>query len=138
MLCSFFFSSELQSQFWIYIQSRCGLVPNSYNFQTFWFGFNTFCQSLKPLNLVLTKLNSMYTLPNARERISIRGGVSQVWAFVKVEGMRTYEGWRVPKSRGETHLWVPQSQVAESWDLEARSRLPTLERGRGSSWEPRD
>ncbi len=23
-------------------------------------------------------------------------------------------------------------------DLEGRSRLPTLERGRGSSWEPRD
>jgi hypothetical protein len=46
--------------------------------------------------------------------------------------------WRAPKSRGETHLRVSQSQVAESWDLEARSRLPTLERGRGSSWEPRD
>jgi hypothetical protein len=24
------------------------------------------------------------------------------------------------------------------WNLVARSRLPTLERGRGSSWEPRD
>jgi hypothetical protein len=35
-------------------------------------------------------------------------------------------------------LRVSQSQVAESWDLEARSRLPTLERGRGSSWERRD
>jgi hypothetical protein len=46
--------------------------------------------------------------------------------------------WRAPKSRGETHLRVPQSQVAESWDLEARSRLPTLERGKGSSWEPMD
>jgi hypothetical protein len=46
--------------------------------------------------------------------------------------------WRAPKSRSETHLRVPQSQVAESWDLEARSRLPTLERGRGSSWEPWD
>ncbi len=46
--------------------------------------------------------------------------------------------WRTPKSRGETHLRVPQSQVAKSWDLEARSRLPTLEKGRGSSWEPRD
>ncbi len=45
--------------------------------------------------------------------------------------------WCAPKSRGETHLKVPQSQVAESWDLEARSRLPTLERGRGSNWEPR-
>jgi hypothetical protein len=44
--------------------------------------------------------------------------------------------WRAPKSRGETHLRVSQSQVVESWDLEARSRLPTLERGRGSSWEP--
>jgi hypothetical protein len=43
--------------------------------------------------------------------------------------------WRAPKSRGETHLRVPQSQVAESWDLEACSRLPTLGRGRGSSWE---
>jgi len=41
--------------------------------------------------------------------------------------------WRAPKSRGETHLRVSQSQVAESWDLVARSRLPTLERGRGSS-----
>jgi hypothetical protein len=46
--------------------------------------------------------------------------------------------WCAPKSRGETHLRVSQSQVAESWDLEARSRLPILERGRGSSWEPRD
>jgi hypothetical protein len=46
--------------------------------------------------------------------------------------------WRVPKSRGETHSRVPQSQVAKSWDLEARSRFPTLKRGRGSSWEPRD
>jgi hypothetical protein len=46
--------------------------------------------------------------------------------------------WRTPKSRGETHLRVSQSQVAESWDLVARSRLPTLKRGRGSSWEPRD
>jgi hypothetical protein len=25
-----------------------------------------------------------------------------------------------------------------NWDLVARSQLPTLERGRGSSWEPRD
>jgi len=46
--------------------------------------------------------------------------------------------WRAPKSRGETHLRVPQSQIAESLDSEARSRLPTLERGRGSNWEPRD
>jgi hypothetical protein len=46
--------------------------------------------------------------------------------------------WRAPKSRGETHLKVSQSQVAESWDLEARSRLSTLEWGIGSSWEPRD
>jgi hypothetical protein len=46
--------------------------------------------------------------------------------------------WHAPKSRGETHLRVSQSQVAESWDSEARSRLPTLERGRGLSWEPRD
>jgi len=46
--------------------------------------------------------------------------------------------WRAPKSRGETHLRVPQSQVTKSWDLVARSQLPTLERGRGSSWEPRD
>jgi hypothetical protein len=29
--------------------------------------------------------------------------------------------WRAPKSRGETHLRVSQSQVAESRDLEARS-----------------
>jgi hypothetical protein len=35
-------------------------------------------------------------------------------------------------------LRVSQSQVVKSWDSEARSRLPTLERGRGSSWEPRD
>jgi len=53
-------------------------------------------------------------------------------------GFKVYRNWRAPKSRGETHLRVSQSQVAESWDLEARSRLPTLERGRGSSWEPRD
>jgi len=49
-----------------------------------------------------------------------------------------YSRWRAPKSRGETHLRVSQSQVAESWDLVAHSRLPTLKRGRGSSWEPRD
>jgi hypothetical protein len=29
------------------------------------------------------------------------------------------EKWRAPKSRGETHLRVSQSQVAESWDLVA-------------------
>jgi hypothetical protein len=46
--------------------------------------------------------------------------------------------WRAPNSRGKTHLRVSQSQVTESWDSEARSRLPTLERGRGSSWEPMD
>jgi len=34
----------------------------------------------------------MYTLPNVRQMIGVRGGVSQVWALVKVEGMRTYEG----------------------------------------------
>jgi hypothetical protein len=45
---------------------------------------------------------------------------------------------RAPKSRGETHLRVPQSQVTKSRNLEARSRLPTLERGRGLNWEPRD
>jgi hypothetical protein len=28
--------------------------------------------------------------------------------------------------------------VCGSWDRRARSRLPTLKRGRGSSWEPRD
>jgi hypothetical protein len=39
--------------------------------------------------------------------------------------------WRAPKSWGETHLGVSQSQVAESWDLEARSQLPTLERVEG-------
>jgi hypothetical protein len=49
-----------------------------------------------------------------------------------------FHDWRAPKSRGETHLKVPQSQVTKSWNLEARSWLPTLERGRGSSWEPRD
>jgi hypothetical protein len=49
-----------------------------------------------------------------------------------------YCKWRAPKSRGETHLRAPQNQVVKSWDLEARSRLPTLERSRGSSWEPRD
>jgi hypothetical protein len=48
------------------------------------------------------------------------------------------QSWRAPKSQGETPFRIPQSQVAESWDLEARSRLSTLERGRGSSWEPRD
>ncbi len=35
-------------------------------------------------------------------------------------------------------LEVHQCEVAESWDRKARSRLPTLKRGRGSSWEPRD
>jgi hypothetical protein len=53
-------------------------------------------------------------------------------------GIQLFRQWRAPKSRGETHLRVSQNQVAESWDLVARSRLPTLERGRGSSWEPKD
>jgi hypothetical protein len=44
--------------------------------------------------------------------------------------------WRTPKSRGETHLRVSQSQVAKSWDLEAHSWLPTLERGRGRVGSP--
>jgi hypothetical protein len=57
--------------------------------------------------------------------------------FVNKE-LVSWHFWRAPKSRGETHLRVPQSQVAESWNLEARSRLPTLKRGRGSSWEPKD
>ncbi len=48
-------------------------------------------------------------------------------------------------------IWMTRSQVTGwnqlegftksscgSWDLVARSRLPTLERGRGSNWEPRD
>jgi len=39
---------------------------------------------------------------------------------------------------GWNPLKVSQSQVAESWDLVARSRLPILKRGRGSSWEPKD
>jgi hypothetical protein len=55
---------------------------------------------------------------------------SFIWSCIQI--------WRAPKSRGETPLRVSQSQVAESWDLVACSRLPTLKRGRGSSWEPRD
>jgi len=39
---------------------------------------------------------------------------------------------------GETHLRVSQNQVVENCDLTACSQLPTLKRGRGSSWEPRD
>jgi hypothetical protein len=63
------------------------------------------------------------------DELDICGPIHSCWMYCR---------WRAPKSRGETHLRVPQSQVAESWDLEARSRLPTLERGRGSSWEPKD
>jgi hypothetical protein len=55
-----------------------------------------------------------------------------------VKNCMQMDTWCAPKSRGETHLRVSQNQVAESWDLEARSRLPILKRGRGSSWEPRD
>jgi hypothetical protein len=58
-------------------------------------------------------------------------------------------GSTIPSTFGRWHDALPshgvkptwgfhKSQIAESWDLEARSRLPTLERGRGSSWEPRD
>jgi hypothetical protein len=61
-----------------------------------------------------------------------------VWANWTIFLHLDVENWRAPKSRGETHLRVSQSQVAESWDSEARSRLPILERGRGSSWEPWD
>ncbi len=41
-------------------------------------------------------------------------------------------------SPGVNPLEVHQCEVAESWVLGARSQLPTLEKGRGSSWEPRD
>jgi hypothetical protein len=39
---------------------------------------------------------------------------------------------------GWTHLRVHQMSSCGGWDRRARSRLPTLERGRGLSWEPRD
>ncbi len=39
---------------------------------------------------------------------------------------------------GWTHLRVHQMSSCGSWDRRARSRLPTLERGRGLSWKPRD
>jgi hypothetical protein len=56
---------------------------------------------------------------------------SSFWALAPLVSLCTREKkWRAPKSRGETHLRVSQSQVAESWDLEACSWLPTLERGR--------
>jgi hypothetical protein len=45
-------------------------------------------------------------------------------------------------TRSQVTGWNPLEGFTKSscgkWDLEARSRLPTLERGRGSSWEPRD
>ncbi len=77
---------------------------------------------------VLTRLAGKVQRP-ARDQV-----ISPSWGKRRVG----HGSWRAPKSRGETHLKVSQSQVAESWDLVARSRLPTLERGRGSSWEPRD
>jgi hypothetical protein len=39
---------------------------------------------------------------------------------------------------GWTHSRVHQMSSCGSWDQRARSRLLTLERGRGSSWEPMD
>jgi hypothetical protein len=67
-------------------------------------------------------------------------GRTMLWTFIvsTCELLGLHDWWCAPKSRGETHLRVSQSQVAESWDSEACSRLPTLERGRGSNWEPRD
>jgi hypothetical protein len=45
-------------------------------------------------------------------------------------------------TRSQVTGWNPLESLTKSscgsWDLEARSRLPTLKRGRGSSWEPRD
>jgi hypothetical protein len=48
--------------------------------------------------------------------------------------------WKMTRSLvpGWTHLRVHQSKVAESWNLKARSRLSTLERGRGSIWKTQD
>jgi hypothetical protein len=46
--------------------------------------------------------------------------------------------WRAPKSQGWNPKWGSHKVKLRNWNLVARSRLPTLERGRGSSWEPRD
>ncbi len=39
---------------------------------------------------------------------------------------------------GVKPTWGSHKVKLRNWDLVARSRLPTLKRGRGSSWEPRD
>jgi hypothetical protein len=41
-------------------------------------------------------------------------------------------------SHGVRPSWRSHKVKLRNQDLVARSRLPTLERGRGSSWEPRD
>jgi hypothetical protein len=41
-------------------------------------------------------------------------------------------------SHGVKPTWGFHKVKSQKNDLAARSRLPTLERGRGSSWEPRD
>jgi hypothetical protein len=88
---------------------------------------------------------SMPYLPSCKGTLPNACPLWRRWHLGQLSGDRGMElrqselgCWRTPKSWGETHLRVSQSQVAESWDSEARSRLPTLKRGRGSSWEPRD
>jgi hypothetical protein len=67
------------------------------------------------------------------------------WDFILRHGayqwssfLRRRPSWRAPKWRCETHLRVSQNQGCKNCDLAARSRLLTLEKGRGSSWELRD
>jgi hypothetical protein len=53
-----------------------------------------------------------------------------------------YHSWIIKVTRSQVTGWNPLEGFTKSscgkLNLVARSRLPTLERGRGSSWEPWD
>ncbi len=93
------------------------------------------CKFLTPApSLLIVSFNCLLWTSFFHRLMMFMGSTTftNLWIFF-LQCCHEETSWRAPKSRGETHLRVSQSQVAESWDLEARSQLPTLERGRGSS-----
>jgi len=70
---------------------------------------------------------------------SSMGNSCDLVALPHVRTERKYKDvWRAPKTRGWNPKWGSHKVKLRNWNLVARSPLPTLERGRGSSWEPRD
>ncbi len=129
---------------------KCPLVWQAWN-RSFWtlrvgaIGLQTTSHCMAAAPMVFKHTLALWIMYSSESAFHAFVVLTTAWRLKPTAGpspwklpfVRDY-AWRAPKSRGETHLRVSQSQVAESWDLEAHSRLPTLERGRGSSWEPKD